>query len=267
MPARRPTRPPPGHSMLLPRTEGGATQRAFDAVSTSVAQVQRTLSAAQDSIDDVTPGRLLAVPTILTGSGSGTLPDGTCVVHLRGIGQGGGGGGGGSGAAGAGGSSGALLDIWIGTPGTPLATLAYTWAAGSAAGTGGNNTGTNGVAGSDSTFVHNAVTYTAKGGGGGLGQPNSAVINAAVPAVPAGGTGPGGLVSFGHGGCAFGDPGVTGFSGAGGGTAMGAGGAAISGAGGAGNAGANYGGGGSGGIGANAGGSGAPGCIEITPYT
>jgi hypothetical protein len=271
MGARRPQRPPPGHSMLLPRTgadpAGSTVQRAFDAVKATVQQVQKTAGDLAGAVDDQAPGRLLATPLTLTGSGSGMLPAGTAVIRLRGIGQGGGGGGGGAGAAGAGGSSGAKLMIDIGTPGTPLPP-AYSWISGSGAGLGGSAAGGDGTAGADSTFKVNGATYTAKGGGLGHGVPATGAINAAVSTTPAAGSGPGGLVTWGIGDSSFADPGVVGFSGHGGGTDLGAGGSAVFNAR-AGNPGsaAGFGGGGSGGIGGAAGGDGAPGGWIVEFYS
>lgn len=205
---------------------------------------------------------------ILTGTSSGTLATGTCVVHLRGIGQGGGGGGGAASAFGAGGSSGALLDIWIGTPGVALGTLSISWVAGATAGGGGANTGTAGTAGSDSTITINSVTYTMKGGGGGGGMTTPVVITTAITTPPAAGTTSGGVITFGLGGSSFVQPAVAGFTGAGGSTALGAGGASIGTAGGAGQAGnaTGFGGGGSGGAGVQAGGAGAAGGLVLEQY-
>lgn len=258
MPATKPKRPPPGHAIVVPRVDDDDTQRALDRIKVTLGQLQATAANGPS-------GRILGVQ-VLSGSGTATLAVGTCVVHLRGIGQGGGGGGAVGGGAGSGGSSGVMLDIWIGTPGVLLA-ASITFSAGSAGGGGGNNAGTNGAAGSDSTITINRIAYTMKGGSGGTGAPSGAVLNAAICPVPASGTSTGGVVSWGLGDSSFASPGVVGFSGYGGTTAMGAGGAALI-ANGAGNAGsaAGFGGGGSGGLG-GAGGAGAAGGFVIEEYS
>lgn len=140
-------------------------------------------------------GRLLAAPARLTGSGSGTVPAGTAVIRIRFCGQGGGGGGAvptGGNAAAAGGSSGEVVEVQIGTPGTPLSVTSYSWAMGGAGGAGGTSAGTNGSAGTASTFTYNAVVYTAAGGTGGTGSTGGATGNwnptAPTPGTPAVGT-------------------------------------------------------------------------------
>src|SRR5882757_5457674 len=145
MPAQRPQRPDPGHALLLPRVTGDATgeatQRAFDRIALGVQQQQAKIDTLQSSSDEIAPGRLLRTPRILTGSGTTTLTDGTCMVILDGVGQGGGGGGGsgmGSSGFGAGGSSGVRLRIIIGSPGVPIGSLAVSWTAGSSGGSGGS---------------------------------------------------------------------------------------------------------------------------------
>ncbi len=219
----------------------------------------------------VSSGSLIAVPTIRTGTGSGTLPVGTCVVHLRGIGQGGGGGGGGAGSTGfgAGGSSGAMLDIWIGTPGVPLASLAISWTAGAVGGAGGSNVGGAGGGGTDSTININGVEYRMKGGGGGAGMASpGALASQSIPTSPAPGTTTGGIVTWGNGGPGKVDASqAAGFAGFGGSSPLGAGGAARGSAG-AGFAGdiTGFGGGGGGGVGGSVGGAGAPGGLVTTPY-
>lgn len=268
MPAQKPERPQPGSALVLPRVDDEQTQRALDRITTSSQQTQAQIDALSATAAAIpTLGRLLRTPRILSGTSSSTLTPGTCVVRLRGIGQGGGGGGAVGGACGAGGTSGVLLDIWIGTPGTPLASTAISWTAGSGAGGGGTAAGTNGAAGSDSTITINGVAYTMKGGGGGGGQTVGGTFNTAVTTVPAAGTTAGGITTYGLGGSAFADPGVTGYSGAGGGTDTGAGGVGVvAGAGRPGDS-SGFGGGGSGGNGANAGGAGAAGGFIIEEYS
>ena len=273
MPAQKPQRPDPGHAMLLPRTgadpAGNTVQRAFDAVSTTMQQVQKTVAANESA-----GGRLLAPQLVLTGAGSGTLPAGTCVVALDMIGQGGGGGGAINGSAAAsGGLSGWRLRISIGTPGVPLSTLDYTWSAGSSGGGGGSAAGGGGAAGADTTATINGTTYKAKGGSGGIGSTGTGAVSSTPIAAP--GTGPAGLASFGQAGpglvMALSTAGLIG--GAGGGTDLGAGGEPIFGAPSNGNAGstAGFGGGGGGAVAINpagfVGGAGAPGVVLLTPYS
>lgn len=264
MPAQKPERPAPGHAMHLPRVgadpAGNTVQRAFDAVQQSVQQVQKTVAASG--------GRLLAPPLLLTGSGAASIPAGTCMIRIRGIGQGGGGGGatsaGGTAGGGAGGSTGEAMEAIIGAPGgTPLAGT-YSWAAGSTGGGGGSAAGGNGGTGADSTFTAAGTTYTAKGGGGGTGSTGAGTGNWAPTATATGtpavgtsgvlrrtyGVGDDGQVSGGAvawfsgdgGGSEFGPGGVTvggttagnpggGFGGGGGGAAAAAGGSAVGGAG------------------------------------
>src|SRR5689334_8587954 len=117
MGARKPQRPAPGHAMLLPHVGDSQSQRAFQAVQTAAALAQRTAGNLAGAVASIASGRMLAAPVQLTGAGSGTLPTGTCVVVLEGIGGGGGGGGAkgnASVAAAAGGSSGVRLRTTIG---------------------------------------------------------------------------------------------------------------------------------------------------------
>ena len=46
MPARRATRPNPGHSLNLPRVDDDSSQRAFDRIGTAVSQIRRKLDGA-----------------------------------------------------------------------------------------------------------------------------------------------------------------------------------------------------------------------------
>jgi hypothetical protein len=158
-----------------------------------VATLQDVVDAIQATVAAIRPGRLLATSGLVTGTSSGTLPAGTCVVILTGTG-GGGGGGGAAGAlsAGGGGSAGVRARYIIGTPGTPLASLAISWAAGAAGAAGTSAPGAGGTGG-DSTFTVNGVTYTFKGGTGGAlmgasannvapgGQPQAGSTAGAVP--------------------------------------------------------------------------------------
>lgn len=243
-----------------------------------------------------------------TANGTWTRPSYVDNVIVRIIGGGGGGGGGAGGdvalpVSAASGGSGARINTVV----LPVSGASYTVTvgAGGAGGTGGNanaDDSTNGSNGGDSIFSGTGVTYTAKGGTGGL----RGLINSGVSA------GVGGLVSlfnsthksgqsgtgtttgvagtngsagessefaaggtFGLGGDAFG--GIAGGGGGGGGASLGAGGAGGNGSGGtqtstAGAAGSNYGAGGGGGGGAASagaadpgknGGAGAPGLVEI----
>lgn len=200
MPARRP-RPPgtvaasslfsandPGTDRVMKQVEQGLQdlqdKQRFDR-STASGQ-----GAAIETLQGQVSGRLLATPLRLTGTGSGTLPAGTCMVRIRGIGQGGGGGGAtsaaGTAGGGAGGSTGELVEAVIGTPGVPLPS-AYSWVGGTGGGAGGSAAGGNGQAGADSTFTANSVTYTAKGGAGGGGATGAGNGNW-FPVAPAAGT-------------------------------------------------------------------------------
>lgn len=193
MGAQKPQRPPPGRALLLPRTGSGAgggadadpdsstVQRAFDAVQATTRQIQQSVAGS--------PGRLLAA-LLLTGAGAASIPAGTCMIRIRGIGQGGGGGGatsaGGTAGGGAGGSTGEVVEAIIGAPGgTPL-TGTYSWVGGSSAGAGGSAAGGNGQAGADSTFTAAGTTYTAKGGGGGTGSTGAVTGNWAPTATATG---------------------------------------------------------------------------------
>ncbi len=229
----------------------------------AITELQQLVSARSS-------GRLLDV-RILEGKGTLRLPTNTCVVHLRGVGQGGGGGGGGgagSSGAGAGGTSGVMLDIWIGTIGLPMSTLTVTWICGSTGGAGGANTGGDGAAGADTTILINGRLYTMKGGGPGAGMasPGNSAASVATTA-PAPGTSPGGVTTWGSGG-----PGIilagqaAGFTGYGGSTPLGAGGQTriTQGAGFPGN---GFGGGGGGGIGGAVGGNGAVGGAVIEVFS
>lgn len=291
MAARRVRAPDPVAVLSVAGTGHGPTDRVLIQVQEAAQELQRKvrdgvtgINQAQAAADAAsaaaaavpTTGRLLAAPALLTGSGSGTLPAGTCVVVLDMIGQGGGGGGAVNGSAVAsGGLSGWRFRISIGTPGVPLSTLAYSWSAGSAAGAGGSAAGANGQAGSDTTATVNATGYTAKGGAGGIGSTGSgAVGSTAIPAA-AGGTSSGGVAAYGQSGpgqvMALTTAGLVG--GGGGGTDLGTGGHPIVGAASNGNAAstAGYGGGGGGAVAINAvgfvGGAGAPGVVMLTPYS
>lgn len=276
----RPPRPVP--VLSLASTNHGPTDRVLMQASDAVQDLQQKardaatgIEAAQASADAATPGRMLAAPIRLTGTGSGTLPAGTCVVVLEGVGGGAGGGGakgngGANIAAAAGGSSGVRLRTTIGTPGVPLANLAYSWSAG-AGGTGGNGTPTNGAVGGDTTVTINGTAYTMKGGGGGTGATGIAGSGNYPPTAPAGGTsGAAGESSYGNGESGIMIGGAAWFSGCGGETPMGAGGLSVGGNS-NGIAGSGMGGGGSGAAATGAatatGGNGADGGAFITPFS
>lgn len=129
------------------------------------------------------PGRRLAT-RLLTGSGTYTPTTGTntAIVWL----QAGGGGGGGAttGAnfsAGGGGGSGVALQLIV----TSVTTGgAFACGAAGTAGTAGATGGTGG----DSTIVINGVTYTAKGGTGGVGMINTAIASDALGGAGASGS-------------------------------------------------------------------------------
>lgn len=267
MPGRRATARPSVAVASLADTGHDGTDRVMIQAEQAVQDLQdrvRSLRAQVLALSGRSLGR-----RILTGSGVYSPSAGTTRVHVRMIGGGGGGGGATPGAgvgAAAGGSSGALLDIWIGTAGTPVQGGTYSCGGGGAAGTTAPGAG---GAGGDTTIVVNRAAYVAKGGGGGAPMTGVAGNGNANPSAPAGGTSPGGVVTFGAGGVGQVNDGNMWFSGGGGGTALGPGGAVVDGT----NAGPNgglYGGGGSGAAassGARAGGAGAPGVIVIEEYS
>lgn len=249
-------------------TDAGFDVGADSGVSTdSVKLAGAPLAATQATAT----GRLLRQAQV-TGAGTTTLADGTCVVHLRGIGQGGGGGGTSSSSAGvsvgAGGSSGVLLDTWIGSTSSPIADTSVTYHGGSTGGQGGAP-GAAGAAGEDSTITIAGSTYVAKGGAGGMYSASTTTTTSAfaLPAEPAGGTGPAGAVSWGRGEIGSIIQGAW-WSGGGGSTSLGQGGSRVYGTG-SGNAGSGLGGGGAGGAAqftTRSGGAGAPGGFAIEEY-
>jgi hypothetical protein len=285
MAGRRAQPPGPVPALSLAATGHPPTDRVNKQVESAVQDLQTkardaasgisALTARVTTLEGEVSGRLLAAPIRLTGTGSGTLPAGTCLVDLEGVGGGGGGGGangngGGNIAAAAGGSSGVRLHTRIGTPGVPFTTLAYSWSAG-AGGGGGNGTPTNGAVGGDTTVTLNGTAYTMKGGGGGAGATGIAGSGNYAPTAPAGGTsGVAGESSYGNGENGIMIGGAAWFSGSGGETPMGAGGLSVGGTTNGVN-GAGMGGGGSGaaasGAGTATGGNGAAGGAFITPYS
>lgn len=206
---------------------------------------------------------------ILAATGTYFPTAGATVVHVTMIGGGGGGGGAtpGTGVGGAaGGSSGVLLDIWVGTSGTPITGGAFTAGAG---GAGGATTGGVGGAGGDTTIVINGATLTAKGGAGGDGIVGGTGNADPFPHAPPSGTSSGGLVTYGLGGFGVVQSGNAWTSGHGGATVLGAGGLGIGGTT-AGNPGLACGGGGGGAAaqsGGRAGGAGGAGCIVIDEFS
>jgi hypothetical protein len=135
--------------------------------------------------DDTTGrSRLLGAPPagmlhrdtrITTGAWLVTLNPGTTWLRL--VGQGGGGGGGGAqnaasleATAGSGGAAGGYFDIWIQTVSSATQ---VTGSVGNG-GNGGNVAGSAGSAGGNTTITYNGITYTAFGGGGGLGTATGA---------------------------------------------------------------------------------------------
>lgn len=177
MGAARPKRPDPGHAMLLPRTggdpKGSTVQRAFDAVSTTVQQVQKTVAAVETRIG----GRELAVQ-VFTANGTYTPTVGatTAIIKVQACGGGGGGAIAGAGVVsyGAGGGGGTYLEHRI--PGLVSGGAVVCPSTG---GAGGSAAGGNGATGGDASIVVNGMTYTAKGGTGGQGS--------AVPSGPSNG--------------------------------------------------------------------------------
>lgn len=272
MGAQRPQRPPPGHSMLLPRVGDDQTQRALDGVKLATQQAQRTAADLATTVDERSTGRLIG-RQILIGTGTYAPTPGTKVAYVRAIGGGGGGGGATPGAgagAGAGGSSGVLYEHVIGL-GSTSGIFGGPFAGG-AGGTGGTAAGGNGGNGGATTYTINGVTYSAPGGAGGTGMVGVAGNGNANPNAPSVGTPPANcLPTYG-----LGEPGIVvagtaWFSGDGGGTTLGGGGVLVGGTT-AGNAGSpgGFGGGGSGAAASaagRAGGDGGSGGILIEEYS
>lgn len=136
----------------------------------------------------VSTGKVFLGRTVLTSASANfTTGPNTTQIVIRGYGGGGGGGGCSSTASqaayGGGGGSGGYVEKQF----TVLPSTAYAYTCG-AAGTAGANTGGDGGAGGDSTFVVGATTVTAKGGAGGKGM-------TAGTSLSAGAGGAGGAVS------------------------------------------------------------------------
>jgi len=214
-------------------------------------------------------GRFLKQTIYVTGSSAThTMQAGCLTVQIELIGQGGGGGGASFSSPnmgfGAGGASGGYLRKTVANPG---ATLTYT--VGTAAGGGGANTGGTGTTGTDTTAVISGVTYTAKGGLGGVGLAAGSgliVVAGGAGVIPTGGDMniPG---EPGNNGVRL--SGVLGGSGAGGSGSYGSGGVGRT-TNGTGNAGTGFGGGGGGGAAVSAsvvGGAGAAGAVIVTEYS
>lgn len=110
----------------------------------------------------------------LTGSGTYTPTPGTLAVKVKGVGGGAGGGGVSANSANfmasGGGGSGVYWEKWI-FPGSGVAVTGGAFVSGAAgiAGHGAGISTTNGGDGGDSTIVIQGVTYTVKGGSGGVG--------------------------------------------------------------------------------------------------
>ena len=181
---------------------------------------------------------------------------------------GGGGGGGGTFSSpnmsfGGGGAAGGYFSVRV-TAG--LTTATYTVGA---AGTAGANTGGTGGTGGDTIVVHNSVTYTAKGGLGGVGQTAATTLDSALGGAGVAGTN-GDILS--PGACGANSvrfSGILGSSGAGAASIYGGGGGARK-TNGNGNNGTGYGSGGGGAAAVSAsvtGGTGIAGIVIITEYT
>ncbi len=285
MPAQKPTRPAPGHSLVLPRVTDDTTQRALDRVALGARQQQATVDTVSSTVDDLggSLGSLEAAVTALqagarfmrvqklTGSGTYTLLPTTTVVEfwLQAPGGGGGGAAGGANiAVGGGGGGGICLYGIAGTPGTPItpSSGAYSIPSG---GTGGV-IGAAGISGGDATCVIGGVTLTARGGSGGAGMASSSLAESIGGSPPAGSTFAAPVISASG---ARGRSGMVvsggGFPGDGADSMFGVGGPGLHGAVGAGGAAVGYGGGGGGGQATTAGqlgGNGAPGVLVIKEY-
>lgn len=276
MGAQKPTRPAPGHSMLLPRvSQDDDMQRALQHVAPAMQRVLAIATAAQDAVA-AAPGQYLGAQA-LTGGGTGTLAEGTCVVEywIQAAGGGGGGAAGGANdASGAGGGSGMCLYGILGTPGTPLPST-FTYSAPTGAAAGGTSGGTAGSTGADASLTIAGATITAKGGTGGAGMSSSTIANAAGGVPQAGSTSGGSVIAAigARGQPAYllqGTPGIASISGDGASSPFGVGGFAAIGAFAAGGAAQGFGAGG-GGANANgagfAGGDGAPALIFFKQYS
>jgi hypothetical protein len=203
---------------------------------------------------------------------SGTAATHTYLPNIKsaiitGVGGGGGSGGvsgsGSNAAAAGGGAGGGYFSVLVTTG---LTTCTYTVGTGGSAGT---NAPTDGGTGNDTVVVHDSVTYTAKGGGGGKGMvAGTSVLTAAGGVYASAGTG-GDIIAF----CTPGMPGIrlSGTqcaSGAGGNTPLGSGGRSLNNVSSAGYGGCN--GGGAGGAcsiaSAQVGGAGGSGTVVIEEY-
>ncbi len=151
------------------------TARAIEQIQKHIEAVPKFPTAARSYL-----GR-----QVFTATGTYTPTKGTRAVLLKMVGGGGGGGGttgGASFAFAGGGWAGDYIEKYIESV-TPISGGAITIGAGGAAGAAGGNGGTGG----DSTAAINGVTYTAKGGIGGVAMANGA--GAAVTGITAGATG------------------------------------------------------------------------------
>jgi hypothetical protein len=212
--------------------------------------------------------RAIVKQTVYTSGSSAThtFQAGIGGALIEGI-AGGGGGGGASFSSpnmgfGAGGAAGGFFSKYVSVA---LTTLTYTVGGGGSAGA---NTGGTGGTGSDTVVVHNSVTYTAKGGLGGVGQAAGTTLDAALGGAGVAGTN-GDMLS--PGACGQNSvrfSGILGSSGAGAASIYGGGGAARK-TNGNGNNGTGYGSGGGGAAAVSAsttGGLGAGGIVIITEY-
>lgn len=268
-----------GTGILTVQTNGGATLWTIGPGAGAVINLlTKTVAAGTWDVDayptNIATGKsqptgLFVKQTVYT-SGSAathTYQAGISSAIIEGI-AGGGGGGGASFSSpnmgfGAGGAAGGYFSVRV-TAG--LTTAVYTVGA---AGSAGANTGGTGGTGGDTIVVHNGVTYTAKGGLGGVGQAAATTLDAALGGAGVAGTNgdilsPG---SCGQNSVRF--SGILGSSGAGGASVLGGGGAASK-TNGAGKNGVGYGSGGGGAAAVSAsqtGGTGIAGIVIITEYS
>lgn len=218
-----------------------------------------------DPTGSPTPGYIRIGTQKITATGTYTPTANVRAVKVRMIGGGGGGGGAqGGNACGGGGASGAYWEKWI----DPGATITGGAATIGAAGTGGSTAGGNGGTGGDTSLVVQGITYTAKGGLGGVGMLTPAGTFAALGGGKQAGTSAGDVT--------FQEPGYPSlfinasfyYAGKGGSSPLGAGGApTVQTASAAGTVGTGFGAGGSGGQGAaQAGAVGTAGVILVEEY-
>ena len=268
-----------GTGILTVQANGGATLWTIGpGAGATISLVTKSVAAGTWNIDATSTniptgksqaaGMFVKQTVYLTGSSAThTYQAGISAAIIEGI-AGGGGGGGASFSTpnmgfGAGGAAGGYFSVRV-TAG--LSTATYTVGI---AGTAGANTGGIGGTGGDTIVIHNSVTYTAKGGLGGVGQTAAVTLDSALGGAGVAGTN-GDILS--PGACGQNSvrfSGILGSSGAGGASVYGGGGAGVK-TNSAGLVGTGYGSGGGGAAAVSAsqvGGAGVRGIVIITEYS